>query len=222
MSFPHKPDHLDLTELEWRLVSPRLILQKIHEAARGKRFKIHGNIVNVPADVLNTVNILPRVSTETETIKVQLKRRLKYKNFVLSQNIRPFKVFEAAKWLTENGTLFQQESIKLNPDWNALFAGGKENSIQMHNKSACSSSRYLTETAGAVVSHLQNTTIQSLSENYGLLSFHFDKCFICFNCEQVLTDCMNLQSHMLCAIIKWKVTVKVMRKVTACQFFLSE
>lgn len=123
---------------------------------------------------------------------------MKYKNFVLSQNIRPFKVFEAAKWLTENGTLFQQESIKLNPDWNALFAGGKENSIQMHNKSACSSSRYLTETGGAVVSHLQNTTIQSLSENYGLLSFHFDKCFICFNCEQVLTDCMNLQSHMLC------------------------
>lgn len=110
---------------------------------------------------------------------------MKYKNFVLSQNIRPFKVFEAAKWLTENGTLFQQESIKLNPDWNALFAGG-------------SSSRYLTETGGAVVSHLQNTTIQSLSENYGLLSFHFDKCFICFNCEQVLTDCMNLQSHMLC------------------------
>jgi len=104
MSFPYKPDHLDLLELEWRLVSPRLIFQKIHEAARGKQLKIHGNIVNVPADVVNTVDKQPRLSTETDTIKVHLKRKLKYKNYVLSQNIRPSKVFEAAKWLTETGT----------------------------------------------------------------------------------------------------------------------
>jgi len=69
-SFPHKPEHLDLTELEWGHVSPQLIFQKIHEAARGKQFKIRGNIVNVPADVVNTVNILPRLSNETDTIKV--------------------------------------------------------------------------------------------------------------------------------------------------------
>ena len=66
--------------------------------------KFHGNIVNVPADVVNTVDKLPRLSTETDTIKVHLKRKLKYKNYVLSQNIRPSKVFEAAKWLTETGT----------------------------------------------------------------------------------------------------------------------
>ncbi len=141
MSFPSKPDHLDLTELEWRLVSPRLIFQKIHEAARGEQFKIHGNIVNVPDDVINTVNILPRLSTETDTIKVQLKRKLKYKNYVLSQNIRTSKVFEAAKWLTENAVLYQQESIKLNPEWNDLFTGCKENDTC--NDSACSSSSNL-------------------------------------------------------------------------------
>ena len=108
MGFPYKPEFLDLSDLEWRLVSPRLTFQKIHEGSRGKQLKIHGNIVNVPADVVNTANVLPRVSTRTETIKVQLKRKLMYKHCVLSQNIRPFKVFEAAKWLTENGTLYRQ------------------------------------------------------------------------------------------------------------------
>ena len=68
MSFPCKPECLDLTELEWKLVSPRLVFQKIHEAARGKQWKIHGNVVNVPADV-NTVHMLPRQLTDTETIK---------------------------------------------------------------------------------------------------------------------------------------------------------
>ncbi|XP_078352155.1 uncharacterized protein LOC144636825 [Oculina patagonica] len=164
MSFPHKPDHLDLTELEWRLVSPRLIFQKIHEAARGKQYKIHGNIVNVPADVVNTVNILPRLSTETDTIKVQLKRKLKYKNYVLSQNIRPSKVFEAAKWLTENGALYKKESIKLDPDWNGLFAGSNEN--DMSNDSACSSSSNLTENNTPIASIKSlNTTVQSFSEH---------------------------------------------------------
>ena len=198
MSFPHKPENLDLTELEWRLVSPRLIFQKVHEAARGKQYKIHGNIVNVPADVINTVNILPRLSTETDTIKVQLKRKLKYKNYVLSQNIRPSKVLEAAKWLTENGALYKKESIKLNPDWNGFFTECNEN--DMSNDSACSSSMNLTEinTPVASVKSL-NTTTQSLSEHHdgGLFSFQFGKVFICLDCEQVLIDMMNLENHLL-------------------------
>ena len=44
------------------------------QAPRGKQFKLTGNVVNVPADVINTVNMLPRLPLETGTIKVQLKR----------------------------------------------------------------------------------------------------------------------------------------------------
>ncbi|XP_078381394.1 uncharacterized protein LOC144664149 [Oculina patagonica] len=199
MSFPHKPHHLDLTELEWRLVSPRLIFQKIHEAARGKQFKIHGNIVNVPADVINTVNFLPRLSTETDTIKVQLKRKLKYKNYVLSQNIRPSKVFEAAKWLTENGTLYKKESIKLNPDWNGLFTGFNESDMSI-DCSACSSSSNIRDTCiNTPVASIKplNTTVHSLSEHGRLVSFQFDKVFVCLACEQVLIDLVNLENHLL-------------------------
>ena len=83
------------------------------QAPRGKQLKINGNVVNVPADVTNTVNVLPRLPQETGTIKVQLKRRLQYKSSALSLNVRPHKVLQAAACLANNSTLCQNEGITL-------------------------------------------------------------------------------------------------------------
>ena len=41
MKFPEKTDFFDLNELECRLLAPRLALQKIVQAPRGKQFKIN-------------------------------------------------------------------------------------------------------------------------------------------------------------------------------------
>ncbi len=68
MKFPQKPNFFDLNELECRLIAPWLAFQKIFQAPRGGQLKITGNVVNVPADVSNTVNQLPRLSHETGTI----------------------------------------------------------------------------------------------------------------------------------------------------------
>ncbi len=114
MQFPEKPLFFYLNELECRLLAPRLAFQKLMQAPRGKQFKISGNILNVPADVSNTVNMLPRLSNETGTIKVNLKRKLRYKSSALSLNIRPNKVAEAAKWLVSNGNLYKDEGITCN------------------------------------------------------------------------------------------------------------
>ena len=73
MKFPEKPAFFDLNELEYRLIAPRLAFQNIFQAPRCGQPKITGNVVNVPADVNNTVNMLPRLSHETGTIKVQSK-----------------------------------------------------------------------------------------------------------------------------------------------------
>ena len=100
LQFPKKPEFIDLNELECRLVAPRLAFQKLLQAPRGKQLKISGNVVNVPADITDTVHILPRVESASGTIKVQLKRKLKYKSSALSLNVRPHRVFQAAKWLS--------------------------------------------------------------------------------------------------------------------------
>ena len=117
MRFPLKPSFFDLNELECKLIAPRLAFQKIMQAPGGKQLKISGNIVNVPADVGNTVSMLPRLPSESNTIKVNPKRRLQYKSSALSLNVRPHRVAEAAKWLVENGNLYQEEGITFNDSW---------------------------------------------------------------------------------------------------------
>ena len=93
---PIKPAFFDRNELECRLLAPRIAFQKLMQAPRGRQLKIHGNIVNVPADVTHTVSMLPRLPSETGTIKVNLKRKLQYKSSALSLNVRPHKVVEPA------------------------------------------------------------------------------------------------------------------------------
>ena len=80
MTFPKKLDVLKyLTPLEERLISPRIPFMQVRELPSGGQLSIHGNVVNVPADVNSTVNVLPRPINESQTIPIKLKRRLGYK-----------------------------------------------------------------------------------------------------------------------------------------------
>ena len=117
MQFQKKHSFFDLNELECRLIAPRLAFQKIFQAPRGGQIKITGNVVNVPADVNSTVNMLPRLPDETGTIKVQLKRRLQYKGSALFLNIRPHKVIQAAAWLVNTSPLYEGEGITIDQNW---------------------------------------------------------------------------------------------------------
>ena len=101
MGFPVKPECLNLTCLEERLISPRIPFMQIRELPRDGQLSIHGNVVNVPADVNSIVNTLPRPINESQTIPIKLKRKLSYKHHYLFQNVRPRKVLEAAKYLVE-------------------------------------------------------------------------------------------------------------------------
>ena len=76
MGFPMKPEFFYHNELECRLLAPRIAFQKLMQTPRGRQLKIHGNIVNVPADVAYTVTMLPQLHSQTATIKVNLKRKL--------------------------------------------------------------------------------------------------------------------------------------------------
>ncbi len=114
MTFPEKPDVLkDLTPLEERLISPRIPFMQVRELPRGGQLSIHGNVVNVPADVNSTVSVLPRPVNESQTIPIKLKRRLGYKHHYQFQNVRPSKVLEAAQYLVRTSQLFKNEGIQV-------------------------------------------------------------------------------------------------------------
>ena len=78
------------------MLAPRLAFQKLLQAPRGNQFKVKGNLVNVLADVNNTVNMLPRLPQESRT--VQVKRRLEYKSSALCLNVRCKVVGEKGVW----------------------------------------------------------------------------------------------------------------------------
>ena len=121
MAFPLIPQELlDLHKLEVRLVSPRIPFMKIFEAPRGRQLKIRGNVVNVATDIVTTHMSLPRMEHLDETIKVKLKRDLKYHNHVMSANVRPERIKVAAHFLATKGPLFKQLGIVYNADWQCI------------------------------------------------------------------------------------------------------
>lgn len=61
LQFPERPPELALTQLEERLVAPRLPFMQLREMPRGWQLNLRGNIVNVPADVNSTIKSLPRI-----------------------------------------------------------------------------------------------------------------------------------------------------------------
>ena len=87
MQFPKKTECLNLTPLEERLISPRIPFMQIRELPRGGQLSIHGNVVNVPADVSSTVTTLPRPINESQTTPIKLKRRLSYKHHYQYENV---------------------------------------------------------------------------------------------------------------------------------------
>ena len=117
MAFPDIPTNLlDTKPLEWRLCSPRIVFKKMHEAPRGRQWKIRGNIVNVPTNTTETYNTLPHLASEHLTIKVKLKRMLKYKHHVWSENVRPERVRQVAQYLSGQ-PLFVEQGITYDPNW---------------------------------------------------------------------------------------------------------
>lgn len=90
---------------------------QLREKPREGQLSINGNVVNVPTDVMSTVNKLPRMLTEDETIAFKFNRSLNFKHSVAFERIRPNKVLNAANWLVENSELFRNEGIQINNNW---------------------------------------------------------------------------------------------------------
>ena len=76
-----------------------------------------GNVVNIPVDVAHTVETLPRTLSDTETLVVKYKRKLEYKKCEFQENIRPYAVWKATRYLLQNSNIYKNENIQLNTDW---------------------------------------------------------------------------------------------------------
>ena len=132
---------------------------KNYASPQGKQLKINGNVVNVPADVINALNLLPRLPEQSGTTRVQLKRRLQYKSSALALNIRPHKVLQAANWLASGSTLYQEQGIAFNPDWEINFDQSNQPNQQIEDMGEVSDTQNLSKNT------LQQLTDDEFSED---------------------------------------------------------
>ncbi|KAK3926549.1 Secretory phospholipase A2 receptor [Frankliniella fusca] len=119
VAFPELPDVLQgLTQLEERLLAVRQPFMKIVELSKyaGPQYGLQGSCVNVPTELNDTVNVLPRNLSESETIIVKLQRRMEDKIPYIYEVIRPHKVYQAAEYLTKT-EVYIKHNITLDPQW---------------------------------------------------------------------------------------------------------
>ena len=115
--FPHKPDELNLFNLEERFISPVMAFMLIHQLLPGGQLSLSGSICHLPIEIGKIINTLPRTFDQYETISVKLKRRLCYKNTVFNENVRPHKIIAALQYLLKTSQLYKENNININPEW---------------------------------------------------------------------------------------------------------
>ena len=129
LAFYEVPDCLKiLTELEERLISPRIPFMAIRSLGFCKQFGLKGNLVNVPMNVDTNVSVLPRSFSDTYTIQLKLMRQMKNKNAFMYETIRPKVVHTAVKYLIEQ-ELYKDEGIVISHDWLKEYSNERENFI---------------------------------------------------------------------------------------------
>lgn len=112
--YPEYPNHLpDLGVIAERLVSPRLPFMQIRRLRYQQgTYKIIGQVINVPVDVNNMVNMLPRALDDDFTINVNIKRHLLHKSSYIEGFVNKDTV---KKWLNYliNKPLYVHHNIQI-------------------------------------------------------------------------------------------------------------
>ena len=101
--------------MECQCIAAKIPFMKIETLKKGGQSKIHGPCVNVPASMEPIAEMLPRIHENLKLVVVQLKHRLTYKSYYMSDYIRPELMWEVLLELKAKHPLYKD--IKVNHHW---------------------------------------------------------------------------------------------------------
>ena len=113
----------DLSFLEERMVCPRIPFMSIRTLGYSKQVSLHGGIINIPIDVIDMVQVLPRQASDIHCINVQLRRRLSHSHSFREEMVRPNVIQAALQYLCIQ-PLFKEYGVV--PSHGALQTGRTE------------------------------------------------------------------------------------------------
>lgn len=100
--YPPKPTNLPtLDAISERLISPRLPFMQIRRLRYQGNYGIIGQVINVPVDVNNMVNQLPRQLDEDFAFNVNIKENLIHKSVYLHGFVKKYVIKEWLKYLID-------------------------------------------------------------------------------------------------------------------------
>ena len=107
----------NLTELENCMIALNIIFQKVFRLPKSRWPAMKDRTVNIPiyeADIIRTVESLPRTPNEAGIIPINLKRKVSYKNCHITQYISVPKMIKALETLKQLGNRYYQFVPDLN------------------------------------------------------------------------------------------------------------
>ena len=112
LEITHVPLELQgLSRLEVRCIALRIPFMMISALPKGKRGKIRGACVNVPATLQPIAEVLPRVPEDMDLVILKFKRIIVSKSNYLTDYIRPQRVMGALRWLKDNNPHYNHVTI---------------------------------------------------------------------------------------------------------------
>ncbi|XP_029923306.1 uncharacterized protein LOC115370422 isoform X2 [Myripristis murdjan] len=104
-----------LNSLEQHLIALHIPFMKMLALPKGGQNGVHGPVTCVPANIVQTTNVLPRSSMEGSLLQVKLKRKLTYKGYYEYQFVDTLRVRQALEYLKR--TNFHYRDIEFNEHW---------------------------------------------------------------------------------------------------------
>lgn len=125
---PIPPELACLNSLEQHLIALHIPFMKMLALPKGGQNGVHGPVTCVPANIVETTNVLPRSSMEGSLLPVKLKRKLTYKGHYQYQFVDTIHIRQALKYLKETNVHYKD--VEFNESWQNQFCMQQEEAVE--------------------------------------------------------------------------------------------
>lgn len=116
---PIPPELACLNSLEQHLIALHIPFMKMLALLKGGQNGVHGLVTCVPANIVETTNVLTRSSMEGSLLPVKLKRKLTYKGHYQYQFVDTIHIRQALQYLKESNVHYKD--VEFNESWQNHF-----------------------------------------------------------------------------------------------------
>uniref|UniRef100_A0A8P4K4J2 ATP-dependent DNA helicase n=1 Tax=Dicentrarchus labrax TaxID=13489 RepID=A0A8P4K4J2_DICLA len=118
------PELACLNSLEQHLIALHIPFMKMLALPKGGQNGVHGPVTCVPANIVQTSNLLPRSDMDGSLLPVKLKRKLTYKGHYEYQFVDSLRIKQALQYLKQNNVHYKD--VDFNEEWLNEFCREQE------------------------------------------------------------------------------------------------